>query len=689
MYGNSPYGYGYVSPAAASRMVGSPSAGPSGADFSSMFGTPVRPVDAAPPRFWHLPNWGSMSDVQRIATLRKIVESYGRDPRFATLAMKILADANVQTRDHRAQAAALLRWVQKNIRYVNEPGERLQSPDYTLRVGYGDCFSEGTLVLTEDYMLLPIEDVRPGIRIWGYDKWSTVTTHIEKGPLPVTSIQLNNGSTFTVTEDHKVYVRSCELHGPSCPDLVGTASNCKTAGRKTSVVRITVAELREGMELLTPERLPFGREHMDPDRAYVEGLFLSDGWCNHQYTRKDGTTTAYDFSISGKDGHPKEAQKREVERICAKLGIPTRWDSRSISVSDSAWADRLHAMGSHAWEKAAASIDLDEAAAAELLRGIMADSGRNTHGPNSTFTTTSATLAVQTRLLWKMFGRTCGESYIVDHGGLGKHPIWRLTPRSSRRADGAREKRLRVKSITRGVATVPCYDISTDDHYVYLPGADVTVSNCDDEAILLATLCTAVALPVKFVLSGIRQVDKSRARWIEGEPWLTGRFLPVHVYLMIQLEPFNSRAEWVFADPTLDVPLGWDVIQSAEQNGGKIVLPEMRALSGLSGASALGFARLRHVANAAALAGACCPSCARGGPCLGAAAPVAADGGSDRSDQQDFMEAVLTDIRAQLTPRRITVAIATSAIFGALGALLVQPLLEPYVKPLRQRLWGR
>lgn len=90
-------------------------------------------------KVYHLPAWKSMNDPARLATLRQIALPAGRDPRIATLAVQIMRESGVQPREHRKAAAALLRWVQDRIFYVNEPGERLQDPTYTLRVGYGDC----------------------------------------------------------------------------------------------------------------------------------------------------------------------------------------------------------------------------------------------------------------------------------------------------------------------------------------------------------------------------------------------------------------------------------------------------------------------------------------------------------------------------------------------------------------------
>lgn len=91
------------------------------------------------PQVYHLPSWNNISDPKRLKLLRQIIEQYGRDPRVADQAVAICRQAGVEPRDYKGQAACLLKWVQHQIYYVNEPGERLQSPLYTLKVGYGDC----------------------------------------------------------------------------------------------------------------------------------------------------------------------------------------------------------------------------------------------------------------------------------------------------------------------------------------------------------------------------------------------------------------------------------------------------------------------------------------------------------------------------------------------------------------------
>ncbi len=93
------------------------------------------------PKVHHLVGWSGYGDPKRLEVIRAIAVQRGRDPRIATLAVNIIRKAGVPPRDYKGQAAALLAWVQdpKNVYYINEPGERLQDPLYTLKVRYGDC----------------------------------------------------------------------------------------------------------------------------------------------------------------------------------------------------------------------------------------------------------------------------------------------------------------------------------------------------------------------------------------------------------------------------------------------------------------------------------------------------------------------------------------------------------------------
>jgi hypothetical protein len=100
---------------------------------------PTRRLKLEEPKVHHLPHWSKLGEDGKLRVIRKIIHQYGRDPRIASKAVEIVKAAGVPPRDYLGQQQALLQWVQENIYYVNEPGERLQSPLYTLKVGYGDC----------------------------------------------------------------------------------------------------------------------------------------------------------------------------------------------------------------------------------------------------------------------------------------------------------------------------------------------------------------------------------------------------------------------------------------------------------------------------------------------------------------------------------------------------------------------
>jgi hypothetical protein len=108
----------------------------------------LQPVDLSGTEVHHLPDWRGYEDPKRLEIIKNIAKMRGRDPRIRNIAVDIIKKARVAPRDYQGQAAALLRWVQdpRNVYYVNEPGEYLQDPIYTLKVGYGDCDDQSLLL---------------------------------------------------------------------------------------------------------------------------------------------------------------------------------------------------------------------------------------------------------------------------------------------------------------------------------------------------------------------------------------------------------------------------------------------------------------------------------------------------------------------------------------------------------------
>ena len=375
----------------------------------------------------------------------------------------------------------------------------------------GDCIPEGTLLLRDDFALVPIEQIKAGDRIWGSDKWTRVEAVAFKGKLTVDAIEMNNGSTMFLTGEHKVFVGRCRHNrGPECP-------SCHPGLQRERFERVVVADLREGEVLLQPDRVSFGSEVRDPDREYIAGLYLSEGWS------EDGR-----FAISGRDGCRKEALKHEVKAICDRFGVSTYWAKKYIRVNDQAWAIEMARLGSKARFKRAETLNLTEPAAASLLRGIMSDSTQNTNGPGRTFSTTSRMLMIQVRVLQRMFGVSTSVRMLTpeQHGGAGKHNLWRVGVRAA-------QKTLAVRSIERAVRSVPCWDVRTDDHYVYLPEHDVTVSNCDDLSVALGSATLSLGIPTQIVKQNF------------------GPNAQEHVLIAVY-----DGSDWRYADPSTNLPFG-------------------------------------------------------------------------------------------------------------------------------------
>ena len=62
--------------------------------------------------------------------------------------MRVLRPARVAVRDYDGQVAAILAWVHRHIYYTNEAGEQIQTPDWTVKVGNGDCDDLAVLTAT-------------------------------------------------------------------------------------------------------------------------------------------------------------------------------------------------------------------------------------------------------------------------------------------------------------------------------------------------------------------------------------------------------------------------------------------------------------------------------------------------------------------------------------------------------------
>jgi len=411
------------------------------------------------------------------------------------------------------------------LRYTRDMlyADTFRHPRVSVQLGGGDCLPAGTLLLTPSGFV-PIELVKPGDTIMGDGAWTRVTQWWDKGLLPLMAISLGTGGTLLCTEEHRLLV--IPMHGA-------------TSGRRDEAFELTAQEVEEGAHLLTPERLPFGRERLGVDRAWLLGVFAADGWIDRP--QGQDSDRGIRACISGKDGHPKEAQKRRVEEICTRLGYKTSWHERYIRILDRDAAHWLSACGHLAPNKRIPTLDLDEESTRAVLEGLQADSCVSANGTR-VYGTTSPTLAMQIRVLHRMIGEGTSIVRVDDHGGLGTNPIYRVTVRKPVQANGRRGRAYATVRDARDFGLdLPVYDIETESHRFYLPEHDVVVHNCDDSVILLGAALLSVGHSV-------------RVRVVQTE----GNKSWNHVYLMARSDHQNPDA-WMALDTTVPRPPGWQV----------------------------------------------------------------------------------------------------------------------------------
>lgn len=449
---------------------------------------------------------------ERVALVHKQMLAGTKDPKIYALARQVLTrkvgdDWAIGEKDHWGEATALFNEVRSRVRYTWDPTDydAFQTPARTLELHAGDCVPATSLVLTAGYKLKPIGEVREGDLVMGDGQWTKVTKFWDKGEKRLLEFTLNNGCVLRCTPEHKLFV-------------VPKGKN--RSGRREDAVEKRARDVKLSDDLLTPAQLPMGLESIESEKAWLLGTFIADGW-----------TEDYRCAIAGKDGHPKEMQKKRVQAWCEANGIATRWHERYIAINDAPLTNWLSAVGKGAKNKHVPSLDLDEPTLRAVLSGLEADSGLAKSG-SRVYSTISEELALQLRVMFRMLGQSVSITKVNDHGGLGTNPIFRVTVRKNeQKRPFARVKVIREAPAERVV------DIETDTHRFWLPESDVVVHNCDDMTSLLGALLRSVGHQVR---SRIVQT-KGATQWN-------------HIYLVVKI-----GNQWKPLDASVAKPAGWEV----------------------------------------------------------------------------------------------------------------------------------
>lgn len=392
-----------------------------------------------------------------------------------------------------------------------EEVEMLYSVSQVLKQGYGDCLPGDTLLLTP-IGFKQLAEIQVGDIIMGDGEWTKVTNWWDKGILPILQVRLSSGSFFSATPEHRVF------YSPR---------------RAVGFEEIPLSEVKIKGRFMSPKYLVQGKTELDPDMAWLLGVYVADGWTEYNNENKP-----FRLRISGKDGFPKEKQKKRVQEVCKKFGFETNWQSRFITIKNPSLAELTAPLGRHSYEKHLPTLDYTAETARSILEGLASDASHSNTG-TLTYNTTSSELALQIRVLHRMLGEKVNIHRVDVHGGLGTHPIYRIGAVRKTRVDGKRPwEKVTVRFIEEG-QDCQVFDIETESHRFYLPEHDIIVHNCDDFVMLLGALHEAIGIPVKLVVAALN-------------PSIPNEFS--HVYLLVETEQ-----GWIPVDAINKAnPWGWE-----------------------------------------------------------------------------------------------------------------------------------
>jgi len=200
--------------------------------------------------------------------------------------------------------------------------------------------------------------------------------------------------------------------------------------------------------------------------------------------------------------------------MCDERGIRTTMSRRFIRIYDREMCETMAACGKGALNKTVPNLaSRKKAVVRSILRGLEADASVVKSSGTLTFGTISTELALQLRVMYRMLGISTHMRLVVNHGGLGKNPIWRITPRVKNRGTV-----VKVKAIS-AVEPGPVWDVMTEDGYIYLPETDVVVHNCDDISIFAVSRLLNMARRGELVYLGVQPWGQHCNIGLLSVPW--------------------------------------------------------------------------------------------------------------------------------------------------------------------------
>lgn len=390
-----------------------------------------------------------------------------------------------------------------------------------------DCLTGDTRIVARDssggYARIPIRELREGQEVLSYStsrgrfEWQPITGWWNKGVRNIVSVRLGNGAAVNITRDHRLL--GFRRRG-TYPHLEWRLEET----RVSDLIQYRSSHSEgSGLQLAYARQLPEATSVNEPtEMSWLEGMYLAEG-------HSQGSSV----SIAN-DSHEL---REKVSQAVLALGSTSRESKRKVSASvfihKGTVSDHLRTFGAKSWQKGIPDSHLSLAASsvAALLDGYCTGDGwvGTVEAPLSVnpvpvvmYSTISEALAHDLFFLHMRTGQPLNYERQMNHQGAGRSSIWRLRSypesrrhhRADRREDLPGLAALHVRSIeSRGRAEV--YDIAVrENHNFVLADSGLVVHNCDDKAILLASLARSIGLSgtvAFFDLTGDGMIDHAMA----------------------------------------------------------------------------------------------------------------------------------------------------------------------------------
>lgn len=432
----------------------------------------------------------------------------------------INANKNETGTNYDEMALNLFRFVKSSLTYYTDDNmygqpEFWQHPEITHQMGRGDCVAEYERIHTKDGIKTATE-LKEGDLVLSYNFSSTggyeyrpIVKKWDKGVLPVKRVHLRNGQHIDVTEDHKMLARTRQDKSVYEECKLKDIDLTRWWKRKIPIAKKIPYEVVD-------------IEWLDPDILFIIGHFLAEGWC-----AKDGKVGTSGYDLPDKIIPGLEEYGIPFTEGTNGSGVPV------VNFLTSDFKEYLKTLKSNSFDIHLPEeiFHLPHGKLQCLLDGFYLGDGHNGNYPDKrgfksnkqeVYSTSSERFARDLQRIGLHIGKTFHIWKQDNHGGAGKEPIYRVThnPESHFLKDRGYSDMSEVSiSYIEDIGEVQCYDWEVEQTHNFFFENGTCTHNCEDGAILLASLLRIAGIPAYRV--------KLCAGWVKSKKGIEG-----HAYVI-------------------------------------------------------------------------------------------------------------------------------------------------------------